>query len=117
MAKTTTQLADAVLRKIGVCDASETPATADRTLVTDAYADKYEELAAPGMELVYWSASSIPNAVFTTLVELMVNDVQSAFGQPQAPVDRMQQEAFILTKLRRHVATDSSGLPTQTEYF
>ena len=116
--KTEAELAAAVLRELTVIDASEDPAGSDdETLVIDAYEDKYAELAAPGLELVYWTMTAIPQAIFTTIRDLIVNEVQGSFGNPLAPADKQAQEEIILRKLRRHVSVAKSGLPTTAEYF
>jgi hypothetical protein len=113
MSYTTTQLADAVLRELGVVDAEETPDSVDRTYVTDRYAEKYAELSAPGLELTYWAASSIPDAVFLTLRDLMMNEVRGAFGEPMDPAEKEARQAVLLRPLRRHTSVEKSGLPAQ----
>lgn len=117
--KTKLELAIHVLRDLGVIDASESPdeTNDDVAWVIDQYEDKFQELAAPGLELTYWSRDTIPSAVFGILVDLISNDVAASFGQPQSIPDKMQVEEIILKKLRRHVARSASGLPTVTEYF
>lgn len=119
MTRTTTELADAVLRELGVVDAEETPDTVDRTYVTDAYAAKYDELAAPGLELVYWPEAEIPNAIFLTLRDLMIAEVQGAFGDPLAPAEKEARQSVLLRPLRRHTTIDASGIPAQShsDYF
>lgn len=117
MSKTTTQLADAVLRELGVVDAEETPDTVDRTYVTDRYSEKYAELTAPGQDLTYWPVAAIPDPVFLTLRDLMMNEVRGAFGEPMAPEDKEAREVIILKRLRRHIARPTSGLRTRAEYF
>lgn len=117
--KTTTNLADAVLRELGVVDAEETPDSVDRTYVTDRYSEKYAYLAGPGMELAYWSESSIPDEIFLTLRDLMVNEVRGAFGDPVDPNEKEAREAALLRPLRRHTMVESSGIPAQasSDYF
>lgn len=117
MSKTTTQLADAVLRELGVADAEETPDTVDRTYVTDRYSEKFAEMAAHGLELTYWAEATIPDQIFLVLRDLMMNEVRGAFGEPMAPEDKDARETVILKRLRRHVARPASGLRTQAEYF
>lgn len=109
MSRTTTELADAVLRELGVVDAEETPDTVDRTYVTDAYAAKYDELAAPGRELVYWPEAEIPNAVFLALRNLIMMEVQGAFGEPIDPAEKDVREAMLLRPFHRHTAKGTSG--------
>jgi hypothetical protein len=117
MSYTTTQLADAVLKHLAVADASETPDTADRTHVTDVYAQVWEELAAHGLELVYWPADEIPQPVFLTMRDLVALEVQGAFGRPISPAEKEQQREVILRKLRRHVSMQSANKQTRAVYF
>jgi hypothetical protein len=117
MTKTTTELADAVLRELGVVDAEETPDTTDRTYVTDAYALKYAELAAPGGESTYWPAAAIPDAVFITLRDLLMNEVCGAFGDPVTPETKRQREQIILAQLKRHTSRSASNTKIPVEYF
>ena len=117
MAYTTTQLADAVLKELGVADASETPDTADRTYITDTYAAWWEENAAHGQELVYWAAADIPNPVFLILRDLMVLECSGAFGQRLDPADKEARKAVIERRLRKHVQMQSSGNRVVAEYF
>ena len=119
MSKTTTELADAVLRELGVVDAEETPDTVDRNYVIAAYASKYAELAAPGRELAYWGESVIPNAIFFPLRNLIMNEVAGAYGEPMAPEEKEGRETVILRAFHRHTAVQSSGLPAQSasDYF
>lgn len=117
MSYTTTQLADAVLRELAVADASETPDTADRTLVTDTYAAWWEENAAHGNELVYWPAAEIPPPVFLIVRDMMVLECMGAFGRPMSPADKQAQKDVIERRLRRHVQMKSSGNPVQATYF
>lgn len=117
--KTKLQLATDVLRDLGIIDASETvdETNADVAFVIDKYEDKFQELAAPGLELTYWSQDAIPNAIFNTLVDLIANDVAGAFGQPQSMADKHGTEELIIRKLRRHVSIEASNTPTSADYF
>jgi hypothetical protein len=117
MSFTVAQLADAVLKKLGAIASGETAATADVTLVTDAYAAKWEELAAPGQELIFWSQADIPNYVFLIMRDLVALQVCDAFGQPMSEEDRQAREDIILHRLRRIVAVDTSEMPVQADYF
>lgn len=117
MTKTTTELADAALRELGVVDAEETPDTVDRTYVADRYAEKFAEMSAPGLELTYWPAADIPDAIFLTLRDLVINEIRGAYGEPMAPEDKDARERVILMRLRRHTARGPTGLRTQAEYF
>lgn len=116
--KTEAQLALEVLQEMGIVDASETtPDSNDSTKVIAAYENKYAELAAPGLELAYWTMTAIPQSIFTIIRDLVINEVQGAFGNPMSAADKDEQETIILRKLRRHVSIEKSGLPTPAEYF
>jgi hypothetical protein len=115
--KTESDLATAVLRELGVVDADETPDSSDSTLVIDVYRSKWEEIASHGNELVYWSRSSIPLPVFLIVRDLIMNEVRGTFGEPQLPEERDARENVILKRLRRHVATQSSGLSVRATYY
>ena len=118
MSKTTTQLADAVLRELGVVDAEETPDTVDRNYVISIYEDVYQELAAPGVELVYWqTGNNIPEAVFRGLRDLVMLHCQGAFGEPLDPAEKDARQQALLRPLRRHTMVERSGLPTMAEYI
>ena len=117
MSYTTTQLATAVLQRLGVLDATETAAATDVTYITDVWAAKWEELSAHGLELTYFSYDDIPNPVFLTLRDLMANEVRGEYGKPISASEKEQEEMIILRRLRRHVATQASGLPGQALYF
>lgn len=117
MSKTTTELADAVLRELGVVDAEETPDTVDRNYVISAYTSKYAMLAAPGLELAYWSSSAIPEAIFLPLRDLIMLQVQGAFGEPMDPAEKDAREQALLRPLRRHTTVQGSGVPTKAAYF
>ena len=117
MSYTTTQLATAVLRELGVADASETPDTADITYVQDKYAAWWEEKSSHGTELVYWPADDIPNPVFLILQDLLVLECAGAFGQRLDPADKESRAMVIERRLRKHVQQQSSKLPVQATYF
>ena len=117
MLYTPTQLADAVLRELGVADASETPDTADRTYVTDTSAARCEEKASHGNEVVYWEADDIPGPVFLIVRDMMVLECAGAFGQRLDPADKEARKLVIERRLRKHVAVQSSNLPTPASYF
>jgi hypothetical protein len=119
MTKTTTELADAVLRELGVVDAEETPDSVDRTYVTDRYSEKFAALSAPGLEVTYWAEDEIPDAIFLTLRDLIMNEVRGAFGDPVDPNEKEAREASLLRPLRRHISREASGLPAQaqSDYF
>lgn len=120
MSYTTTELAIAVLRKLRVIDATETSSdveTAVLTQVTDTYRAKWEELAAHGRDMTYWSYEDIPNPVFLILRDLVALEVQSDFGQPISAADKEAEETIILRRLNRHIQVLASGKPVEALYF
>lgn len=117
MAYTTTELADATLREMGVTDASETPEAFERTIVTDKYAAWYDEHRAHGNELVYWASDDIPDPVFGILVDLMALESAASFGMRMSPAEKEQQKTLILRRLRRHVSVQSGKGSVRATYF
>ncbi len=117
MTKTTTELADAVLKDLAVADASETPDTEDRTICTDAYESVWEELNAHGRELIYWPLSEIPRPVFFIMRDLVRLEVQGTFGKPIPLGERDVLRERILMRLYRHTEEAPSGLPVQADYY
>jgi hypothetical protein len=109
MSKTATELADAVLRELGVVDAEETPDTVDRTYVSGVYTDKYEELLGTGRELAYWPEEEIPEAIFLAMRNLLMLEVQGAYGEPVDPVEKEARESVLLRAFHRHTARGASG--------
>ena len=112
---TTTQLAASVLRELGVIDATESPESVDETFVINAYNIKFEELV--DRDLAYWTKTAIPNAIFNTVRDLIINEVRGAFGEPMSADTKESQEIIILRQLRRHTQVRDSGHATTTDYF
>lgn len=110
-------LAEAVLREMAVIDATEEPDAVDETFVIGVYEQKYAELQAPGLELVYWKQDEIPDAIFLTLRDLVINECSGAFGEPTPPETKDARETITLKRLRRHVARDKTGNPNRADYF
>lgn len=115
MAKTQAQLAKSVLLKFGVIDANATPAAADSELIISEYLDKLEDWR--DENVVYWPANAIPEVVYQTIVKLMVNEVQNAFGVSSSPEDMMARETVLLKRLRRHAARGRSGASIRAVYY
>lgn len=113
-------LAERVLRKLRVIDASEAQADIDSdilSIVTTAYGDKWEEWSAHGKELTYWAMNEIPRPVMSVLTDLIALEVQDYFGQPMSPDDKEAREQVLLRRLRTHVQIGSSGRPVVGKYF
>lgn len=117
MTKTTTELADAILKDMAVYGIDETPETAHRTYVTDAYADVWEEINGNGREMVYWPQAEIPLPIFNIMRDLVKVEVQGAFGQMVPDDVREQRRRLVLRRLYKHIAVEGSGLPVKAEYF
>lgn len=115
MSRTATQLATTVLRKLGAIDALESPSAADVAYVRSEYAAKLAEWA--DRDLVYWKEDDIPDAVYGPLSLLMINEVQGAYGRPQAPAAQADNEEKLIHMLRRHVRRRTSLLPVPSSDF
>ncbi len=113
--KTQAELAKAVLLKLGVIAADATPTAADSQYIIGEYTSKLEEWSDD--DLVYWSANEIPLTVFPTVVKLMANDTQNAFGMA-APLETIEaRETLLLKRLRRHMARGRTGAPIRALYY
>ena len=112
MSRTSVQLAATVLKKLGVIDALESPSAVDAAYVQSEYVAKLAEWA--DRDLVYWTQDDIPEAVFSPVALLMVNEVQGAYGRPQSPDEQMKKEEKLVHMLRRHVRRRTSLLPVKS---
>lgn len=115
LTSTTADLAEAVLRELGVIDATESPEANDETYVIDAYNFKFDELV--DRELAYWSKTAIPNQIFLAVRDLIINEVRGAFGEPMTAEQKEMQEIIILRQFRRHTQRRASGHATVADYF
>lgn len=115
LTKTRAELAEAVLLKLVVIDATETAATEDSDFVIDAYDVKYDELV--DQEIAYWSRDAIPNAIFAAVRDLIINEVREAFGEPMSAQDKAAEEIILLRPLRKHTQRRPSGHSTEADYF
>ena len=115
MARTRQELATSVLTELAVIGASETPTADDATLIKNAYNDKYEQWA--DEELVYWELDEIPNAIFLPIRDIIMNEVRGSFGEPVPAAEKMGTEDALTSRLRRHMARETSGHRTEAEYF
>lgn len=120
MSRTKTELAKEVLTLLGLIDAQEEPSSEDAALIKRAYDDKYEELKL--LDLAYWSKASIPNPVFRAIARIVAEDIAPAYGK-QVPTefDDSGRPVSMGTKglfdLKRVVAREATGVPTQAVYF
>lgn len=115
LTSTTADLAEAVLRELGVIDATESPEATDETYVIEAYNYKYDELV--DRELAYWTKTAIPNQIFLSVRDLIINEVRGAFGEPMTAEQKEMQEIIILRQFRRHTQRRASGHVTAADYF
>lgn len=117
LTRTTTELATAVLRELSQIDATEDADdhTEAKTVITDAYHDKYHELRVK--EMVYWAQEGIPVEIFLPIRDLIINEVSGAFGQPMPPEVREANEQIILKKIRRVTTVKHSKNRTKALYF
>jgi len=117
MSYSPSQLATAVLQRLGTLDATETADSTDVTYISDVWAAKWEELSSHGMELTYFAHNDIPNPVFLIIRDLVANEVRGEYGSPLSASEKESEETVILRRLRRHVSTQASGHPTKALYF
>lgn len=122
---TKTQLSTAVLRRLKMIKANETPATKDAAYVWAAYDAIYARLTS--RDMTYWSntsasAQEIPKAVFFDMVRIVAAEMAPDFGV-QLPAEEDEAGAMIapgtlgMRNLRRHIGRAPTGLPARTEYF
>lgn len=107
-AKTTLDLAAAVLREIRVLRPDEDPSAEDRTTIEDLYAGIFQELAVLG--LAYWPAEAIPVLVFRPLVKLVASEAAPGWNKPYEAPDAMQ-------RMRIACSIPWDGEETPKDYF
>lgn len=115
MARTKTQLRNAVLLHLKAIAANEDPSSEDATTVETAIDNVYDELQE--QELAYWSSSSIPNAVFEPLKQIVAADVAGNYlSETDAAVKRNERKPA-MARLREVVAEPNDGSPIPVTYF
>ncbi len=115
LTKTRDELADAVLKKLVVIDATETAATDDTDFVKDAYDLKHDQMV--DQEIAYWSRDAIPNAIFSAVRDLIINEVREAYGEPMSAQQKESEEIILLRPFRKHTQRRASGHATEADYF
>ena len=115
LTSTANELATAVLKKMVVIDAEETPATDDLDFVVEAYTFKYHQMV--NQNLAYWSLDAIPREIFSALRDLIVNEVREAYGEPMSASQKEAEELILLRPIRRHVNRPTSGHDIQADYY
>lgn len=111
MTKTTQNLAEAVLRRLRVIDATETPANEDAAAVKALYLDLHDELITE--DIAYWPDTQIPAEVFRALVDYVAGHAAVDFGKNDMIALATDGE----TRLRRIVQFGHTKRPTRAEYF
>lgn len=117
---TKAQIAEDVLRKLGLLEANSSGSATDVAYIARVYDQASGEWADDG--LVYWpntglTVAEIPAAVASILCDLLANRVQAAFGTPISVTDMQDMEERILRRLRRHCAHRLSGFTTKVDTF
>jgi hypothetical protein len=115
MARTKSELATAVLRKMGVIAADETASAEDAAYIKAEYDDKHEWWL--DQEMAYWPLEEIPNAIFSVVRDVMINEVMETFGRPQTPEDKAAREQLLEKRLWQHIRRHGTGVPIAAEYF
>lgn len=111
MARTTQQLAEAVLRRLSVVGAGETPSPDDATLVKDMYADLYQELEVE--DVSFWPETSIPEHVFRALTDYMAGNAAPDFGRVE--YTPLADDGY--TRLKKLAAEEYNGEVVQADYY
>lgn len=107
--RTIQDLAKAVMQDLGLINATEDPAAADRDFIETNYMEALEELRDDG--LVWWEANAIPLAVFQGVVSYVGIIVSEGFGKARTiPVDVELEAAK--RRIRRRVAKPTTGEQT-----
>lgn len=118
--RTTQQLAEAVMRRIGGVDINKQPSAAERAWIEQLYAEKLEELVP--VDKVYWEASAIPLAVFGAMSRIIAEEFAPAIGMA-VPTEMDEGGDVVsigekgLRMLKRHMARGPSGVATKASYF
>ncbi len=120
MARTTQDLSKKVMELLGLGEAQEDPSAEDHGTIVAAYESKYEALFF--RKIAYWPVDAIDDKAFLAMARIMAAEVASAFGKA-IPMEFSEGGQPIdmgtngLMDLRRIVARERSGLPTQAVYF
>lgn len=78
MSKTTTELAERVLKRLGVVAANATPKARDSNDVITYYEAEWEFLRR--RDLAFWSKTSIDDRVFNSLVDYLAGKMATDYG-------------------------------------
>jgi hypothetical protein len=114
--RTTSELSKAVMQKLAVIDAMESPSAQDHVMINARYEELMEGLREEN--LAYWENSTIPLVVFPALTDLVALHSGSAFGKPLAAVGDIEQaEMSIKRRIRRHTHKLSSAATIYQDDF
>lgn len=118
--RTTQELAEAVMRRLGAIDINKQPSAAERAWIEQLYEEKLAELIPA--DRVYWPSGEIPLGVFGAMSRILAEDVAPSIGM-DIPTEQDEGGSVVsigekgLRMLKRHMATAPSGLPTMADYF
>lgn len=110
MTKTTQQLAERVLKRIGWLASGETATAEDALSVKEYYSGSFAELAVEG--LVYWDEADIPDEAFEALADLIAGRIAPDFGKSKPD---LEQSGTL--RLRRLASQGATGRVVTGEYF
>lgn len=115
MARTRLELIREVLLNLAVIGADDPISAAD----SDYVGGKYDDLTSEWEfeELSYWESDAIASEAFNTIVLLVSNRVQNAFGKNISIEDMDARETLLLRRLRRNVAKRKTGFPIKAIYY
>ena len=109
---TAAQLATQVAQHLNYISAGQTLATADQTIITDAYASVYEELNRD--KKVDWGIDDdIPEWAELLVRDIVANRVAKTFGRQRD----LNEEMYAYRMLAKGLQTEDSKQPTQVEHF
>lgn len=111
MARTTQQLAEAVLRRLNVIGSGMTPTADDATVIKNLYADLMQELETE--DVAFWPETSIPEHVFRALVDYVAGHAAPDFGM----IEYVPLAASGEARLRRVASEEADGEPTTAVFY
>lgn len=110
MAKTTQDLAEAVLSRLGVLALGDTPEAEDAASVISTYADLFQELEED--DIAFWIESDIPERVFRALADFVAGRMATDYGQ-----QRPDLEESGMLRLRKLAQERTAGQPVRADYY
>lgn len=113
--RTKADLAENVMRDLGLIAADESPSALDQKYVIGRYDDLLAEMTDDDMG--YWDAGAIPLEIFSPLTKFVALEVAMAFGVSGTAENIDNARNIYLRRIRRHTQKKSSRLPTEVEDF